>query len=74
MSNIKEMYHQRFVSPKDRDLLRFVWRKFSTDPIGDYRNSVHISGKIEDFCMDNFLDSFSGQAEAINICKEISKF
>ena len=46
MGDVKEMYHQIFVSPKDRDALRFVWRKFSTDPIEDYRMSVHIFGKI----------------------------
>ena len=94
------MYHQIFVSPKDRDALRFVWRKFKTDPIEDYRTSVHIFGKIDSLCianwvvkkqlktkqsyskraiesilehfyMDDFLDSFSSQIEAINICKEI---
>ena len=41
MGDVKEMYHQIFVSPKDRDALRFVWRKFSTDPIKDYRMNVH---------------------------------
>ena len=46
MVDVKEMYHQISVSPKDRDALRFVWRKFSTDPIEDYRMSVHIFGKI----------------------------
>ena len=103
MGDIKEMYHQIFVSPKDRDALRFIWRKFSTDPIKDYRMSVHIFCKIdspciaiwvvkktakgqtksyskratesvlEHFYMYDFLDLFSSQAEAINICKEISK-
>ena len=47
MGDIKEMYHQIFVSPKDRDALRFVWRKFLTDPIEGYRMSVHIFGKID---------------------------
>ena len=41
------MSHQIFVSPKDQDTLRFVWRKFSTDLIVDYRMSVHIFGKID---------------------------
>ena len=45
MGDIKEMYHQIFVSPKDRDALRFVWRKFSTNPIEDYRMIVHIFAK-----------------------------
>ena len=29
----KDMYHQVFISPKDRDALHFVWRKFSAEPI-----------------------------------------
>lgn len=33
MSDIKEIYHGIFVLPNDRDTLRFVCRKFSTDPI-----------------------------------------
>ena len=40
MGDIKEMYHQIFVSPKDQDALCFAWYKFSTDPIEDYRMSV----------------------------------
>ena len=52
MGDIKEMYHQIFVSPKDRDALRFVWRKFSTDPIEDYRMSVHIFGKVDSPCVN----------------------
>ena len=97
------MYHQIFASPKDRDPLRFLWHKFSTDTFQDYRMSVHIFGKIdspcmanwvvsktakeqtktysktgiesifEQFYMDEFLDTFSSQIEAINICKELSK-
>ena len=41
------MYHQIFVSPKDQDALCFACRKFSTDPIEDYRMSVHIFDKID---------------------------
>ena len=55
MGDIKEMYHQTFVSPKNRDALRFVWRKFSTDPIEDYRMSVHILGKIDSPCIANWV-------------------
>ena len=49
MGGIKERYHQIFVSPKDQDALCFVWRKFSTDPIEDYRMSLHICGVLRDF-------------------------
>ena len=55
MGDIKEMYHQIFVSPKYRDALRFVWRKFSTNPIEDYRMSVHIFGKIGSTCIANWV-------------------
>ena len=30
-----------------------IWRKFSTDPIEDYRMGVHIFGKIEFPCIAN---------------------
>ena len=53
--DIKEMYHQIFVSPKNQDALRFVWRKFSTDPIEDYRMNVHIFGKIDSSCIANWV-------------------
>ena len=95
-------FHLIFLSPKDRDALRFVWRKFLTDPIEDYRMSVLIFGKIdscianwvvkktakdqtksyseraiesilEHFYMDDFLDLFSSQTEAINTWREISE-
>ena len=49
------MYHQIFVSPKDLDALRFVWHKFSTDPIEDYRMSVHLFGKIDSLCITNWV-------------------
>ena len=49
------MYHQIFVSPKDRDAFRFAWRKFKTDPIEDYRTSVHIFGKIDSPCIANWV-------------------
>ena len=55
MGDIKEMYHQIFVSPKDRDALRFVWLKFSTEPTEDYRMSVHIFGKIDLPCIGNWV-------------------
>ena len=46
MGEIKEMYHQIFLSPKDRDALRFVWLKFSTGPIEDYKMNVQRNFKI----------------------------
>ena len=55
MGDIKEMYHQIFVLPKDRDALRFFWRKFSTDPIEDSRMSVYIFGKIDSPCIANWV-------------------
>ena len=55
MGDVKEMYHQIFVSPKDRDALRFVWHKFSTDPIKDYRMNVHIFGKTGSPCIANWV-------------------
>ena len=48
------MYHQISVLPKDQDALRFVWPKFSTDPIEDYRMSVHIFAKIDSPCIANW--------------------
>ena len=48
------MYHHICVSPKDRDALRFVWRKFSTDTVEDYRMSVHIFGKVDSPCIANW--------------------
>ena len=54
MGDIKEMCHQIFVSLNGRDALRFVWRNFSTDPIEDYRMSVHINGKIDSACIANW--------------------
>ena len=55
MGDMKEMYHQIFVSLKDRDALGFVWHKFSTDPIEDYRMSVHVFGKIDSPCIANWV-------------------
>ena len=49
------MYHQIFVSPNDRDAFCFVWRKFSIDPIEDYRMSVHIFCKIGSPCIANWV-------------------
>ena len=49
----KRTYHQIFVSPKDRDALRFVWLKFSTESTEDYRISVHIFCKIDLPCIGN---------------------
>ena len=49
------MYHQTFVSLEDRDALRLVWRKFSADPIEDYRMSVHTFGKIDFPCIANWV-------------------
>ena len=54
MGDIKEMCRQIFVSLNGRDALRFVWRNFSTDPIEDYRISVHIIGKIDSACIANW--------------------
>lgn len=71
MGDIKEMYHQIFVSLKDRDALRFVWRKFPSDHIDDYRMIVHIFGKIDSPCIANWaikktakdeIDNFSMRA------------
>ena len=49
------MYHQIFVPPKDRDALPFVSCKFLTDPIEDYRMSVHIFGKIDSPYIANWV-------------------
>ena len=67
--DIKEMYHQIFVSPKDRDALRFVWRKFSTDPIEDYRVSVHIFGKINSPCIANWVVKKTAKDQTISYSK-----
>ena len=53
MGDIKEMSHQIFLSLKDRDALCFIWHKFSTDPIDDYRMSVHILDEIDSPCIAN---------------------
>ena len=63
------MYHQIFVSPKDRDALRFVWRKFSTDPIGNYRVSVHIFGKIKSSCIANWVVKKTAKNQTISYSK-----
>ena len=55
MGEKKAMYHQIFVPPKDRDALRFVSCKFLTDPIEDYRMSVHIFGKIDSPYIANWV-------------------
>ena len=55
MGYIKEIHHQIFVPTKDQDVLRFVWRKFSTDPIENYRISAHIFGKIGSPCIANWV-------------------
>ena len=49
------MYHQIFASPKDRDPLRSLWHKFSTDTFQDYRMSVYIFGKIDSPCIANWI-------------------
>ena len=49
------MYHQIFVSPKDRDAFRFVSCKFWTDPIGGYGMSLHIFGKIDSPYIANWV-------------------
>ena len=55
MGEKKAMYHQIFVPPKDRDALPFVSCKFLTDPIEDYRMSVHIFGKIDSPYIANWV-------------------
>ena len=50
-------------SPKDRDALRFVWRKFSIDPIEDCRMSVHIFRKIDSPCIANWVAEKAGTDE-----------
>ena len=55
MGYTKEMYHQIFISPKDRDALRFVQLQFSIDSVEDYRMSVHIFGKIDSPCIANWV-------------------
>ena len=55
MGDIKEMYHQIFVSPKDQNALHFVWCKFSNDPVEDYRMCIHIFGKIDSPCIANWV-------------------
>ena len=44
--DIQKMYHQFMVSPKDKDLLRFLWWEngdLSSDPV-DHRMRVHLFG------------------------------
>ena len=54
-ADMKKMYHHIFVSLKDRDALRLVWRKFSAGSIEDYRMSVHIFGKTDSPCISNWV-------------------
>ena len=71
MGVIKEMCHQIFVSPKERDALRFVWRKFSTDPTEDYRMSVHIFGKIDSPCIANWVVKKTAEDQLKSCSKRI---
>ena len=63
------MYHQIFVSLKDRDALRFVWRKFSADTIGNYRVSVHIFGKINSPCIAIWVVKKTAKNQTISYSK-----
>lgn len=54
MGDIKEIYHEIFVSSEDWDALRFVLHKFTTGPIEFYRISVHKFEKIyNSLCIAN---------------------
>ena len=53
-SDIEQMFHQISVSPKDRDALRFPWRKNSNKVVSDYKMNVHLFGKNDSPCVANF--------------------
>ena len=69
MGDIKEMYHEIFVSPKGRNVLRFVRHKFSTDPMEDYKMSIHIFGKMYSPCIVNWVVKKAGKDQTKNYSK-----
>ena len=55
MDDIEQICHQILVENKDCDVLRFLWRDNYVDPIEDYRINVHLFGKVDSPCVENWI-------------------
>ena len=53
VSDIKKMFHQVFVEPKDIDSLRLLWIDNSENPLLDCQIKVHLFGKVDSRCITN---------------------
>jgi len=53
-SDVEQMFHQIFVSPSDKNALRFVWRESISEPPSDYVINVHTWGKNDSPCIANY--------------------
>ena len=54
MADIKNMFHQIFVTLNDTDALRFLWRESPDEVVSDYKMLVHILGKVDSSCYANW--------------------
>ena len=55
ISDIEQMYHQIKVAENDQDALRFVWRDNTDEEIVDHMMKVHIFGKVDSPCIENWV-------------------
>ena len=55
MADIEQMYHQIKVEESDQDASRIVWRNTPEEEIEDHKMTVHIFGKIDSPCIENWV-------------------
>ena len=55
IADIEQMFHQVYVSEKDRDSLRFLWRDLDeTKKADEYHMTVHVFGSVDSPCCASY--------------------
>ena len=70
MDNIEQIFHQILI---ENDVLRFLWRDNYGDPIEDYCINVHLFGRIDFLCIENWTIEKLQQTNLIPLTKYLSK-
>ena len=70
MDNIEQIFHQILI---ENDVLRFLWRDNYGDPIEDYCINVHLFGRIDFLCTENWTIKKLQQTNLIPLTKYLSK-
>ena len=71
IADTEKIFHQVKMKPADQNALWFVWRDAEVSDIEDYVMNVHLFGKTDSPCCENWTLRESSKRSSVDTCKAV---